>query len=139
MRRYLPHILQLSRFGLAGALNTLVGLSIIAALDVGLHAPPALANAAGYAVGMLSGFLLNRRFVFRSQTRARSSGPKYLLAAVTGFVLNQLVLQTALHVLGPGAVQHMTAQLAGMGVYTVSTFLVCRFWVFREPAPALAA
>jgi putative flippase GtrA len=139
MRRYLPHILQLSRFGLVGAFNTLVGLSIIAALDVGLHAPPALANAAGYAVGMLSGFLLSHSFVFRSQARRRSSGAKYLLAATTGFVLNQCVLQTALHILGPGAIQHMAAQLASMGVYTISTFLICRFWVFRESASALPA
>jgi hypothetical protein len=25
-----------------------------------------------------------------------------------------------------------------MGVYTVTTFLICRFWVFREPAAAPA-
>ncbi|MGC1305378.1 MAG: GtrA family protein [Caulobacteraceae bacterium] len=137
MRKYLPDLLQLSRFGLAGAFNTLVSLSIITALDLGLHAPPSLANAAGYAVGMLCGFVLNRRFVFRSQARARSSGPKYALTAISGFVLNQLVLLGALHLLGAGALQHLTAQVAGMGVYTVSVFLICRFWVFREPAIAI--
>jgi putative flippase GtrA len=138
MRRALPHIWQLSRFGLAGLANTLVGLSIITALDLGLHAPPSLANAAGYAVGMLCGFVLNRSFVFKSQARARSSGPKYMVGAAIGFGLNQAVLQAALHLLGPGAWQHLAAQVCGMGVYTVSTFLICRFWVFREPAAATA-
>jgi putative flippase GtrA len=136
MRRALPHVWQLSRFGLAGLLNTLVGLSIITALDLGLHAPPALANAAGYAVGMAFGFVLNRSFVFKSQVRARSSGPKYLVSAAVGFALNQLVLQVALRLLGPGAPQHLAAQVCGMGVYTVATFLICRFWVFRETAAA---
>jgi putative flippase GtrA len=138
MRRFLPHIWQLSRFGLAGALNTLVGLSIITALDLGLHLPPSVANAVGFAAGMVCGFVLNRNFVFRSQAKAQSLGPKYLLTVATGFVLNQLALHAVLRALGSGHTQHMIAQVSGMGVYTVTTFLICRFWVFREPAAAPA-
>jgi putative flippase GtrA len=139
MRRYRAHVMQLSRFGLVGALNTVVGLTIITGLDLGLHAPPTLANAAGFAAGMLCGFLLNRRFVFRSQARARVTGPKYLLTVASGFALNQAVLRVALMGLGAGATQHFCAQLAGMGVYTVSVFLACRLWVFREPPVTIAA
>ncbi len=138
MRRALPHIWLLSRFGLAGAVNSLVGLSVMLALDWGLHAQPSLANVVGYAVGMVCGFLLNRSFVFRSQARARSTGPKYAASAAIGFGLNQLALQAALHLLPPSPLQHSAAYVCGMGIYTVATFLICRFWVFREPAAAAA-
>ncbi len=131
--------MQLSRFGLVGALNTLVGFSIITALDVGLHLPQALANAGGFAAGMLCGFLLNGRFVFRSQVGARTTGPKYLLTVTLAFALNQMVLKAAAMVLGAGVLQHEAAQLAGMGVYTVSVFMACRLWVFREPRAIIAA
>ena len=69
-----PTIALLARFGLVGMINTAVGLSIIAVLDLGLRVPPALANAAGYLVGICVSFVLSRRFVFRSRAAVRSSG-----------------------------------------------------------------
>jgi putative flippase GtrA len=120
-----------ARYGLVGVVNTLCSLAVITALDLGLHAPPALANAAGYAVGVAISYALNRRFVFASRARARSTGPRYMVAVGGGFLLNQWVLYLALKALGAGAVQHELAQIAAMAVYTVSVFLACRYWVFR--------
>jgi putative flippase GtrA len=45
--------------------------------------------------------------------------------------LNQLVLRLAGQVLGPAAPAHLAAQLAGMATYTLTTFLLARYWVFR--------
>jgi len=120
-----------ARFGLAGLINTGLGFAVIAGLDIGLHVSPPLANAAGYLVGVGVGFVLNRRFVFKSQTSARAAAPRYIAVVLAAFALNQLILHMAGAALGQGALPHLAAQLAGMAVYTVAVFVACRFWVFR--------
>ena len=122
-----------------GLLNTAISLSIIMALEQGLGTAPALANAAGFAVGITSGFVLSRRFVFRSAAGPRATAPRYLLTVSAGFCLNQLVLAQATTLLGGGGVNHLAAQVCGMASYTVSVFLVCRYWVFRAPIDPVIA
>jgi putative flippase GtrA len=137
MAEFLPFLGRAVRYGLVGVLNTLVSLAVIAALDVGLHVRPDLANAAGYAVGVAISFTLARGFVFRDKNRVAETAPRYILVIATAFLLNQVVLYLALRVLGAGAVRHMIAQLSGMATYTVFSFLACNIWVFRsrEAAP----
>ena len=60
-------LLSALRYGLAGVINTLVGFSIIVALDVGLRLSAHLANAIGYAVGICVSFALSKLFVFRAR------------------------------------------------------------------------
>jgi putative flippase GtrA len=124
--------LLLGRFGLAGLINSAVGFAVIVLLDPGLHAPPALANAAGYAVGMGVAFLLSRGFVFRSRSGLAASGARFALAASAAFVLNQGVLRAAGVAFGGGALAHVAAQLTAMAAYTASLFVLCRLWVFRR-------
>jgi putative flippase GtrA len=120
-----------ARYGLAGALNGAVSLSLIALLDLGLRLRPELANAAGYGAGVLMSFALTRSFVFRNNAHVGRTGPRYLLIVATGFALNQLALQAMLRFLGPGQVQHALAQLTGIATYSGFVFLACQLWVFR--------
>ncbi|HEX4196792.1 MAG TPA: GtrA family protein [Caulobacteraceae bacterium] len=129
----------IARFGLAGLVNTAVGFGVVVVLDPVLGVAPALANAAAYAVGMAVSFMLNRSFVFRSQSGLSASGLRYLVAAAGAFVLNQIVLHVAGALLGAGAALRLTAQLMGMATYTVAMFTLCRAWVFRMPIRAPAA
>lgn len=128
-------IALISRFGLAGLANTAFGLAVIAALDLGFGLDSHLANAAGYGAGMALAFVLNRGFVFRSRESAQTTGPRFVLAALAAFALNQLVLTLALRLLGDADWARLAAQLAGMGAYTVSLFLACRLWVFAPLSP----
>ncbi len=120
-----------ARFGLAGLASTVAGFAVIAGLDAGLHVAPALANLAGYLVGVPLGFMLNRSFVFRHEGALSASALRYLVVVAAAFCLNQLVLRVAGGLLGPGAMLHLTAQLCGMATYTITTFLAARYWVFR--------
>ena len=128
---HLHHLWTLVRFGLVGALNTGVGLAIIATLDLGFHVDPHLANAAGYAVGIAIGFSLNRGFVFKSDGHIGRTGAKYLVAVAIGFAVNQGVLFVASHLYGEMALARLAAQLTAMAVYTVLVFGLCRMWVFK--------
>ena len=130
----------LSRYFSVGLFNTALSLAIIMGLDRGLHADPQLANLGGYAVGIMSGFLLSRRFVFKSRSSSRATAPKYLLTVLAGFCLNQLALFEARRLFAALPFDHLIAQLCGMAIYTVSVFLTCRFWVFKAPIdPVIAA
>jgi len=120
-----------ARFGLAGLVNTAIGFSVIAALDLGLRIDPHLANAAGYAVGVASGFLLTRDFVFQDKSRRVATAPRYLALVVTAFALNQLVLTLAGQALGKAELGRLAAQLVAMSTYTITVFAGCKLWVFR--------
>lgn len=126
------HVARAVRFGLVGALNSVVGLGVIYGLDLGLHVAPELANAAGYAVGVTVSFTLSKTFVFRSKERVGATGPRYLMVILAAFLLNQAVLRVALALLGKGTLQHAAAQLSGMACYTAFSFLACQFWVFKS-------
>ena len=56
---------QVLRYCHVGELNTLIGPAAIYGLMLFLKFPESLANAGGYTVGLVGGFLLNqsRRFV----------------------------------------------------------------------------
>jgi putative flippase GtrA len=123
----------IARFGLVGLVNTAIGFAAVVLLDPILGVPPALANAASYAVGISVGFLLSRSFVFRSRAGLSSTGLRYLIAAGAAFLVNQAVLRLAGLALGAGSIRHIAAQLSAMAVYSVTFFFLCRLWVFRVP------
>lgn len=118
------------RYGLVGVLNTAVGYAVILALDLGAKLNPFLANAGGYAVGLLVSFALSRSFVFRSQDSVRKVGPRYLIAVAASFALNQLVMGAARPLLPDTPLGHAASQFAGMTSYTAALFLLSYFWVF---------
>jgi putative flippase GtrA len=125
-----PLLGQLSRFGLAGIVNTGIGLAVILALDLGLGVNPQAANAAGFAVGIATSFALSRGFVFRHRGTIGEAGARYVAATAAAFVLNQGVLAIAGWALDDGALARTASQLAAMAAYTVTLFLLCRRWVF---------
>jgi putative flippase GtrA len=124
----------LARFGLAGLVNTAIGLSVIAALDLGLHVDPHIANAIGYAGGLATGYALNRLFVFRSRDDVARTGMKYLVAVGAAFAVNQGVLAAVGPTFGAQPLGRLAAQVTAMACYTLLTFVLCRLWVFRAAA-----
>ncbi|WP_297514996.1 GtrA family protein [uncultured Caulobacter sp.] len=126
------------RYGVAGVFNTLVGFSIIVALDVGLHLPAHLANAIGYAVGVCVSFVLSKLFVFKARRTGRSTPVRYVVAVAVAFALNQGVLTLAKLVLPAGPLWSVAAQGAAAVSYTGALFLLSHFWVFAHAAPPSA-
>lgn len=123
-------IALLARFSLVGLVNSALGFAVIAFLDVVVHLPPALANALGYLVGIAVSFFLTRGFVFRNRDAVAGRAWRYALAMAFAFLLNQLALWSAGRVLGAGSAAHLEAQLMGVAIYTITNFLLCRYWVF---------
>jgi len=124
------------RYGVAGIFNTLVGFSIILALDLGLHLDPHLANAIGYAVGICVSFVLSKVFVFKARRTTRSAPLRYIVAVAIAFALNQGVLTLAKLVLPTGKLWSVAAQGSAAVSYTAALFLLSHFWVFAHQPPA---
>ncbi len=117
---------QVGRYGIAGALNSVVGFSVIFGLQA-LGVLPWIANAIGYAIGFVIAFTLQKVFVFESAERMSSELKRFVVAFVLAFSANQLTLYALLSL----GVNPYLAQLTAIGVYIVSMFFLSRNWVFR--------
>lgn len=135
-RRWASRLGEPLRFGAAGIANTITGFAVIAAaLAVGLG--DVQANALGYAVGLLQGFLLNRRWTFRAgAVPPRRQIMRYLAAFVPAFGLNLLVVAAFV---SSGIAGNPLTHVAGIAVYTVAFYFLCAHFVFRERPSARMA
>jgi putative flippase GtrA len=115
------------RYAGSGALNTVAGFAVIFLL-MELGASPLIANVGGYLAGLILGFFVSKRFVFRSGGHISSEGLRYLAAFIASFILNLLVLQFALDALHWSAIP---AQLLAAAAYTSIMYLLTRWLVFR--------
>ena len=124
-------IARLLRFGLTGLANSAVGWAVIfGGLWAGLSG--LAANAAGYGVGLVLSFTLNRRFVFGVTGKVRTGEVlRFLAAFAVAYGANVAVRFAAQGVLGA---DNPLAQLPAIGAYIVIFFLLSQFVVFRPAA-----
>lgn len=120
---------QSLRFALVGVVNTLVGLAVIFGLMFFFGIGPGVANALGYAIGLLISFVLNRLWTFKSRRSIKDVLPKYLAVAVLSFFLNLSIVLGASSGLG---VNPYVSQVMGIASYTIFMFCGCRWFVFAS-------
>ncbi len=122
---------RLFRFGLAGLANSAVGWAVIfGGLWAGMSG--LAANAAGFGVGLVLSFTLNRRFVFgvTGAVQGREVA-KFLAAFAVAYGINVAVLHAAQSVLGADS---PWAQLPAIGAYVVIFFVLSQLFVFKPAA-----
>ena len=129
------------RFLLVGVGNTLVSMAIELSLynlvlyDMG-RTGPVLSSAAGFLVGAVMSFFLNRHFTFHSEEELGRSAVK--------FAINVAVLWAVTHpLLQPWLAERLQAVFVEkwansvslvvcMGLYTVPNYFGQRFFAFRR-------
>ena len=115
-----------TRYAGSGMLNTIVGFAVIfSAMAVGMS--PIISNILGYGVGFLLGFVLSKKFVFRSNGHFVSESVFYLAAFFVSFFFNLLVLYISLSYLG---LHPIPSQALAASSYTVLMYILTRFFVF---------
>lgn len=120
-------ISYLSRYGGSGVLNTLIGfLVIFSAMGVGFS--PVVSNVAGYAVGFLMGFVLSKKFVFRTNDGIAGESVRYLIAFAIAFSVNLLVLHLMLNHFHFNAI---FSQIIAASSYTILMYILSRAFVFN--------
>lgn len=127
MSRWGGEAAYIRRYIGSGVLNTVAGFAVIFLLTWA-GASPYAANIGGYLVGLLLGFFVSKKFVFRSAGHFTGEGLGYLAAFLCCFLLNLFVLQFALNTLRWHA---LAAQLLAAASYTGAMYLLSRHLVFR--------
>jgi putative flippase GtrA len=126
MSRWRNETSYVERYIGVGAVNTLIGFSVIFSL-MGLGLPPFLANLLGYTVGLLLGFFVSKKIVFRSKGHVNKEAVRYISAFLFSWLLNILILQAALQTMQWNS---YLAQVFGAVAYTVAMYLLSRWFVF---------
>jgi len=117
---------QFIRYNLVGIVNTIVGFSIIFLLMfIGVGATAS--NAIGYAIGSILSFYLNSRYTFKSTQTNKSQMVKFFAILGVSYILNFITLQYLLGFSNP-----YIAQIGSAIVYTVSSFIMVKFIVFKD-------
>jgi putative flippase GtrA len=119
---------SLLRFAAAGLLNTAVGLAAVFAAGGVLGVGAFAANAIGLATGFIVGYVVNRRWTFRSEESMAMTAPRYLLAFAVAYALNAVILAILLHTARWPAV---AAQATALMAYSLAFYWLCRHAVFR--------
>ena len=126
MKRLIRH--SAARFLTVGVLNTVVGLSIIYLAKYLGGLGDIAANVTGYSVGLLLSFSLNSKWTFRYDGLLLPAFWKFTVVFISAYLLNLACVLTAIR-LGLNA---YVAQALGIIPYTVFTYLVSRYFVFRS-------
>lgn len=120
MRKYLLFYLFI------GVLNTLVGFGIIFTLMY-LGNDPTISNLIGYICGIIFSYFMNKSFTFKSKNKSKLEFIRFIIAMLISYFLNLLTLKLALN----SSVNPYISQIIAGFIYTVSGFLISRFWVFK--------
>lgn len=111
--------------GTAGHYVTLIGLVQIAGFD------PLPASALGFTVGALINYMLNYKYLFRSEKRHRESMSKFFAVALAGLVLNSVVVTFGIDA---AHLNYLVAQLAATAIVLVWNFSINKIWTFSGPS-----
>jgi putative flippase GtrA len=123
---------QVSRYSLVGLLNTLTTLLVIYGFKAGFGTGDYWANAAGYGVGLIMSFFLNRAYTFGHDGALSRAAVKFLIAFAICYGINLALV--AVLVDGAG-VNGYLAQPCGMVCFTISFYILLRTQVFRRGTP----
>ena len=118
--------LQFIHYNLVGIINTAVGFFIIFLLMY-LGVEPVLSNAIGYAIGSISSFYLNKKYTFKSTDNRNMQAINFFTVLGISYLLNYIVLKWLLDFINP-----YYAQLFSAIIYTLSSFLLVKFLVFKD-------
>lgn len=122
-------MMQLIRYAFVGVLNTGLGYAVIFLCMGVFDWSPVSSNVAGYAVGFVVSFLLNRTFTFRSTGRARGELKRFLLIFALAYLANLGVLVLLVHAAGLAA---GWAQVIAGIVYFALSFVLSKYYVFVD-------
>jgi putative flippase GtrA len=127
-------VAQFVKFGIVGVSNTLLALAVYAALLKGFGMWYLAASAIGYAVGMVNGFLWNRRWTFRGHVGDALTPVRWIVVQGCGLAANLGLVFGFVHDAGLGK---LLGQACATAIVVVFTFIANRAWTFRmvDPAP----
>lgn len=125
---------EAGKFLSVGVVNTVTGLLIIYAAKWFFDLGDVVANVCGYSVGLLVSFTLNSRWTFAYDGPQLHALAKFLLVTLVAYAINLLTVVVAIHFF---ELNGYVAQAMGVPPYTLTSFFLSKYMVFRtKPPPA---
>ncbi len=119
-------VIQFVKYNIVGIANTAVGFSIIFFLMF-LGVSATYSNAIGYFIGSILSYYLNKKYTFKSNEKNRALAVRFFAVLAVSYGLNFIALKWLLSFINP-----YFAQLIAAIVYTLSSFLLSKFFVFKD-------
>lgn len=123
-------IRQFLLYAVCGGTGVLLDLCTYTAL-IWLGVNYQIANAAGYLIGTLASFALNRHFTFQTYDKTLRRLGLFIATALVGYVVSSLLLWILVSYL---TWDPLLAKLATLAVVLVLQFSLNRAITFRSPA-----
>ncbi len=86
-----------------------------------------LSNAIGYFFGAILSYYLNSKYTFKSKENKKSEALKFFMVLGVSYLLNFMSLQLLLTLTNP-----YLAQLFSAVIYTLSSFILAKLFVFND-------
>lgn len=141
-QKHIDTVRQFTRYALVGVVNTLVTLIVIFLCKGVFHLNPWVSNAFGYVAGFINSFILNKTWVFKSNSKVIGEALRFCIGFLVCYGLQllvtwQLTTQTSIGSLSwqlPGYTVsgYAVATLLGMVVYTLANFVFNRAVTFKS-------
>lgn len=91
------------------------------------------ASLAGYSLGAVVNYFLNRRFTFGSGLSHRDTAPRFFFVALFGLCLNAAIVFLLFERL---KVHYLLSQLAATALCLLATYALNAMWSFNGAEPA---
>ncbi|ALK08666.1 GtrA family protein [Blastochloris viridis] len=120
---------QFIAFAGVGVVASIAHYAVLAVLVEGAAVRASLAALAGFTVGGIVSYLLNRRYTFDSARSHGAAVPRFALVAAGAFVLTGLLMEAFTAHFG---LHWLVAQVITTLIVLIWTFVGNRFWTFRD-------
>lgn len=120
---------QISTYALVGVAASLAHYSVLIGLVEGYGARPVPAALAGFIVGGVVSYLLNRRHTFASDRPHGEAGWRFALVAALGFCLTYLLMSLFVDRLDA---PYLPAQVVTTVLIMFVTYFANRVWTFAR-------
>jgi len=120
-------LVQFLSYNAVGIVNTIVGFGIVFGMML-LGASASVSNMVGYGIGSVVSYFLNKRYTFNVEQNSKSMAIKFFAVLGVAYLINFAVLQGLLY---NGTNPYM-AQVIAATTYTVSSFVLAKYLVFKE-------
>lgn len=127
-------LLQFIKFGMVGAINTILSYLITNAGYYLLHFHEQLCNLISFLITVLISYLLNSRFVFQQTKEDRQPWYKALAKVYASYALTELALTGILLFIQERrfGVPHFAATFINLCITVPLNFVLNKFWAYKK-------
>ena len=124
---------QFIKFGIIGAVNTVISYAITNGGYYLFHLHEQIANIIAFTITVFISFMLNSKFVFKDNRNERSFVKSlirvYAAYSTTGLFLTAILLYIEEQVLG---IPHYIATLMNLIITVPTNFILNKFWAYKD-------